>query len=171
MTTDTGYTEGTAPVSQPQADYFGFGGTEKFVFPDGVTFIEFNIMNEGQKSRFQRETNRDLTISRQGDARVKTDPAGDRHALISASCTDWNLIRSTPDGPRPLPFNPTNLRDFLTNTNPKLVEDLEVKIRKANPWMQGELSVKEIDEQIDELKKMREEAEEREAGESSSSSK
>lgn len=155
--------------ARAQLDYFGFAAEETFYFPDGVTWIKFKVMNEGAKSKFQRETQRDLVIERgSGNARTKMDPAAQRHALIEASITDWNLVR----GGRPFPFSKGRpLADFLELSDPKLIEDLEKAIRKANPWLLDEMSVEDIDREIDNLKEMREVAEKREQGEASSASR
>lgn len=160
-----------SPSSPPvivQSDYFGFASQEKFFFPDGVTYLEFDIMNEGKKSKFQKLTQRDLVLERQsGNARMKVDPSLERHALIRESVTGWNLLRNGVD----VPYTERNLKDFLELANPKLIEDIEIAIRKANPWLMEEMKVEDIDREIENLQKLRETAVEREAGEASSSSK
>lgn len=155
----------SAPVQQ---EYFGFGGEEKFYLPDGISYIAFRIMNEGRKSSFQKDVKRDLTIERStGNARTAVDPSVERHALIISSCTDWNLLR----GGRVIEFSERNVRIFLQDADPKIVEDLETAIRKANPWLMGDVTLEDIDKSIEELKKQREEKIEALRGESSSSSK
>src|SRR6478609_2370349 len=155
-------------IQRPQQeDYFGFQATERFTFPDGLSWIEFEKMNEGKKAQFQKSSSRDLVLERQsGNARMKVDPGGDRHALILECCVDWNLKR----GPQrePILFSERNLREFLALANPQIVEDLEKAIRKFNPWLMAEMTVEDIDREIDNLKEMREIAEARELGKSSS---
>lgn len=148
-------------------DYFGFQSTEKFYLPDNVQYIEFEIMNEGKKAKFQKLTTKDLVVQRGGDARMKMDPAQERHELIRQSVTGWNLYR----GGNPVPFSPTNLKDFLELANPKLIEDLEKAIRKANPWLMGEMKSEDIRREIENLEEMLKTAEEREAGEASSANR
>ena len=148
-------------------DYFGFQANERFTLPDGQQYIEFSIMNEGAKARFQKLTTRDLIVQRGGDARMKMDPAQERHELIRSSVTGWNLYR----GGQPIPYSERNLKDFLELANPVLVEDLEKAIRKANPWLLAEMKVEDIDREIENLQEMRKVAEERERGEGSSSSR
>src|SRR4051812_3892522 len=64
-------------------DYFGFAETQRWYFPDGKQYIEFQRMNEGERARFQKMTTRDVTVIRgSGDAKVKMDPATERHELI-----------------------------------------------------------------------------------------
>lgn len=152
-------------VIQVQEDYFGFGESQKFFFPDGVSFIEFQIMNEGQRREFQKKTNRDITFNRgTNDARIKADPAEERHALITSSVTGWNLVRNG----QPIPFSKgtpgATLEQWLKVANPKIVDDLEFAIRKANPWMQAEMTVEEIDKEMARFAELREQVLEREKG-------
>lgn len=151
-----------------QHDYFGFASSQKFTFPDGVTYVEFDVMNEGKKSAFQKMTQKDLVLERQsGNARMKVDPGVERHELLRQSIKDWNLTR----GGQPVLFNTRTLKDFLELADPKLVEDIEKAIRKANPWLMAEMAVKDIDREIESLQEMRVVAEERERGEAFSSSR
>lgn len=151
-----------------QADYFGFGGEQNFIFPDGISYITFKVMNEGQRAKFQKLTSRDMVLERRsGDARVGVNPAEERHALIIAACVAWNLKRRG----QPVPFTERALRDFLQFADPSIVDNLEKAIRKANPSLAAELSVEDIDREIENLQEMREEAAKREAGEGSSSSR
>ena len=99
----------SAPDLEPiYVDYFGFDETHTFTFPDKVSQIYFKAMNEGDRARFQRETNRDVQLERNtGNARIKTDQAGERKALIMASCTGWNLRKRNPQNGQlePVPFS------------------------------------------------------------------
>lgn len=159
------------PASQQQ-DYFGFQLTKKHYLPDGVSFIEIKAMNEGEKAEYQKKTQRDMVLEKgSGNARFKINPADERHALIETCVVGWNLTR----GGLPIPFDNKGrsgpFRDFLTLADPRIIEDLELAIRKLNPWLLADLTVEEIDKQMDELKELREAAVEREAGEGSSSSR
>ena len=153
-----------------QQDYFGFNETRKFIFPDGITFIEFSVMNEGQKSEFQKRTSRDLVLERQsGNARMKMDQASDRHELIKATIVSWNLTRNGTALPQPKDPSKgrVQLEDFLTLADPRLIDELEKEIRKANPWLLGEMKSEDIKKEISNLQEMLEVALERERGESS----
>lgn len=165
----TGFNPNEPQIDAPvQSDYFGFASDSRYIFPDGVTYIEFSVMNEGKKAKFQKLTQRDLVLERQsGNARMKVDPSLERHELIRSSVTDWNLLRNG----TPIAFDPRALKDFLELANPKIIEGLELAIRKANPWLMDELGTVEIDAEIDNLNELRRVAAEREAGEASSSSK
>jgi hypothetical protein len=154
---------------QQQIDYFGFQQTSRYVFPDGITYFELKAMNEGEKSKFQKLTQRDLVLEKNsGNARFKMDPATERHELIKSSVVGWNLKRNGVDVPFPT-GNQTNpaLRDFLELANPKIVEDIELAIRKLNPWLLNDLTVEEIDKQIEELQDLRKAAVDKERGEAS----
>lgn len=148
-----------APQSEQLfADYFGFDEDFEFVFPDGNSKIFFKALNEGAKARYQREINRDVQLERNtGNARIKTDPAGERHALIEASVTGWNLRKNG----QPVTFSKgskgATFTQFLENANPKIIESLEEAIRKANPWLIADMDVEQIDQEIDRLKELREE--------------
>lgn len=160
------------PNPNAQQDYFGFSKTALWYLPDGVSYFELTAMNEGAKSDFQKMTQRDMVLEKgSGNARFKIDPTTERHALIQASVTGWNLSRRGV----PVPFDNKGrggpLQDFLKLADPSIVEKLELEIRKLNPWLLAELTVEEIDKQIDELKDLRVGAEERERGEASSSSR
>jgi hypothetical protein len=147
-----------------QQDYFGFQRGEKFTFPDGVTYIEIQALNEGKKKEFQDKVSKDLVLEqRTGNARMSVLQGTERHELIKAACVDWNLKR----GDTLVPFNKINLNDFLTLGDPKIIENLEKAIRKLNPWLMADMKSEDIQREIDNLQEMLEEAKKREAGEGS----
>lgn len=147
-----------------QADYFGFRSTEKFMFPDGITWIEIRRMNEGEKKEFQDKTSSDMVLERKsGDARVTMKQGTQRHELLKASIVDWNLVREG----RPVPCQRVQIGDFLTLADPRLIEDLEKAVRKINPWLMAEMTVEDIEREIGNLEEMLEIAKKREAGEAS----
>ena len=166
MSISTG-TEMETSVLPTPVDYFGFQSNEKYYLPDGNQYIEFSLMNEGAKANFQKLTTRDLIVQRGGDARMKMDPAAERHTLITQSVKDWNVYR----GGIPVPFSTRALKDFLELANPVIVEELEKAIRKANPWLLGEMKSEDIEKEIENLQEMLVVAKERELGEAGSSSK
>jgi hypothetical protein len=143
-------------------DYFGFEETKTFTLPDGRQQIFFAVMNEGAKSKFQQKVNRDIHLNRAtNDARIKTDPAGERRALIEESVTGWSLMRRNAASGQwePAPFSKgspgSELSKWLDKANPNLVEKLEDAIRKANPWLLGEMTVEQIDEEMQRLADLR----------------
>lgn len=148
-------------------DYFGFESHHEFTLPDGRQKIFFTSLNEGQKTKFQQKINKDIHLNRQTqDARIKTDPAGERHELILASVTGWTLKRrSKTGGWEDAPYSGerpgSELHKWLQVANPVIVEDLELAIRKANPWLQAEMTVEQVDEEIKRLEDLRKELVER----------
>jgi hypothetical protein len=151
-----------AQPEQAHVDYFGFSQEETYYLPDGEQYFKFRVMNEGDKSQFQRRTQRDVVVERQsGNARMKMDQAQERHELIRTCVTGWNLYR----GGQPIQYNERALKDFLELADPKIVEGLETAIRKANPWLLGEMSSEDIRKEIDNLEEMYKVALERERGE------
>jgi hypothetical protein len=152
-------------------DYWGVDEKHKFTLPDGKQWIEFQIMDEGAKTRFQKLTNQDLTIDRNNQAKVRMDPANERHTLIKESVTDWLMYKKVDGRPEPVGFSKQLLQKWLEVGPPKVIEDLEHAIRMANPWMQAEMTVELIDEQIDRLQEQRRAIIDREAGEGSSANK
>lgn len=150
-------------------DYFGFGEDKVFVLPDGRQTILFSVMNEGKRAAYQKRTSKDIKFNRaSGDAAIKADQAEERHELIMSSVTGWTLMRRGATGWEPVPFNGngpnSSLANWLKVADPKIVDALELAIRKANPWMQAEMTVAEIDKEIESLQELRAQAVERERG-------
>lgn len=157
-------------------DYWGFSEVKEFVFPDGKQKIFYKIMNEGDRKKFQQKTRTDVILERQtGDARMKMSPADERHELIMASVTDWEMYRRENGKIVRVPFSGgspgSTFAQWLQLADPRIIDRLEKDIRKANPWLLGEMTVADIDKEIGNLQEMREIAERREAGEGSSSGK
>ena len=179
-----------SPTLPPQDEervienYYGFSEQHRFQLPDGVQWIDYKIMDEGKRSMFQKLTNKDITLRRQsGDASIKVDPAEERKVLLEQSVVDWYMLKPKPGVANPRvesDFEPakfsigspgSEFNQWLAKANPKVVDDLEFAIRKANPWMQADMDVEQIDEEIDRLRDLRKQAEERQAGEGVSSSR
>ena len=167
MQPDTTFAAENPAVVAVQDDYFGFGAEERFVFPDGVTYISFRIMNEGQRKKFQKSTNRDIKFNRAtNDASIKADPAEERWQLITSSCIGWNLVRRNPTTLTldPIMFNGKLLEQWMEAADPKLVDDLELAIRRANPWLQAEMTIEELDKEMERLSDLRKTLVERDRG-------
>lgn len=168
-----------ADVTEAQAyeDYYGFTETEKWFFPDNKQYIEFQRMNEGARARFQQKTTKDITVVRgSGDAKMKVDPATERHELLAASVKGWHVVRKNKDDQYvPVAFTigspGAEFEKWLQVANPKLVDDLEAAIRKANPWLNADMTIEDIDKEMDRLRELKEEVQARERGEGSSTVK
>jgi len=145
-------------VHEEYEDYFGFAQQVAFTLPDGRQQIFFAVMNEGAKTRYQQKINKDIHINQQTrDSRIKIDPAGDRHALLDESIVGWSLKKRHPNSGEWLdvPFSKgspgSELSKWLGVANPAVIEKLEDAIRKANPWMQDDMTAEQIDAEIDRL--------------------
>lgn len=154
-------------------DYFAFDEDLIFKLPDGKQWISYKPLTEGGRARYEAKTSRDVKFNRRtDDAAIKMDAASDRHELLKASVTGWNLVRKTGKGFQPVPFSVgspgANFEQWLDKANPKIVNDLVSAIRQANPWMTDEMTVEMIDEEIKRLQSMREEVIERDAVKKSS---
>lgn len=133
-------------------DYFAFDESFVVMLPDNIQWVEHTALNEGQKKKYQNLQNRDLIIQRTtGDAKMRMAPGDERHALLSAAITGWNLVR----GGQPLPFNERNLKEFLEKAPPKIIELIEKDVRQRNPWLLAEMSVEDIDKEIANLEDMK----------------
>ena len=151
----------------PTADYWGVDEFHEYYLPDGVQYFRFKIMNEGDKTKFEKMTNQDLIVNRDQSARVRVDPSEQRHTLIKTSVVGWHLYK---DG-QFVDFNTHVLEKWLTVAPPKIVEQLEFAIREANPWMQAEMTLEGVDEELERLHRLRQQIVDREAGEAVSATK
>ncbi len=136
-----------------QFDYFGFASTARFTFPDGVSWLDLKVLNEGERRRYQNESNREIKLGRSGggDASLKMRPGDDKHLLLAMSITGWNLVK----GGVPVPFNKNIVDQFLANADPSIIDKIEKRIRELNPWLLSEMSLEDIDEEIRNLEEMR----------------
>lgn len=155
------------PLKQQFEDYWGTDERHRFYLPDGVQYFEFKIMNEGDKAKFQKMTNQDMTIGRDQTAKIRMDPAAERHQLILSSVIDWNFYKNG----EKLQFFKRDLERWLEVAPPQIVEDLEFEIRRKNPWLQSDMTLEEIDKEMDRLMELRKQVKEREEGETSSANK
>lgn len=162
-------------------DYWGVDETFKYELPDGKQYFEIKPMDEGGKTRFQKKTNKGIRMNqRSQEATVDVDPADERHTLIKESVVDWKIMQRDPKDPSgwseyPCPPDErrrkSSLEDLLEKFNPKVVQDLEFFIRTKNPWMQADMSVEEIDEELERLQALRKQAKEQQEGEGVSANK
>lgn len=160
-------------VEPAYEDYFGFRDIRQWYFPDGRQHIEFKVMNEGDRKQYQSQTRADLEVVRStGNARMSMNPAEERHILLGTSITGWHLVQKTPQGVfKPVAFSKQTLSAWLLQADPRIIDQLEKEIRKANPWLMQDMTVADIDKELDSLREMREVAVKREQGEAGSAGK
>ncbi len=173
--TEKNMLEAGVAIDEPAfEDYFGFEETHKWYFPDGKQYVEFQIMNDGARSRYQAKTSQNVRLFKtSGDAQIKVDPAQERGVLFEESVVGWFVVKKNPAtgefDAQPFdrggkPQQGGNFDQWRMKANPKFITELESAIRKVNPWLRNDLSIKDIDEQMDELREMRAEAMKREEG-------
>lgn len=153
-------------------DYFGFDERERWYFPDGKQWIEFKKLTEGDRARFLKATRSDVHLNQKsGEARIPFDQSRERKELLVHSCTAWNMVRRDPRSGQwaPVAFQNNGagsvFAQWVDKANPAVLAQLEKAIRKANPWLLNEMSVEQIDKEIEDLQELRKVALEREASE------
>lgn len=153
-------------------DYWGTDETVNVYLPDGKQFFVVQPMNEGAKAKFQKLTSKSILLKQgSGDAAIDVDPAGERHTLIKNSVVNWHLFQRVDGEWVPQPFSTRALDMWLDKAPPKAVEHIEHQIRLVNPWLQAEMTVEEIDKELERLYDLRKQVAEREQGEGSSAGK
>lgn len=151
--------EAGQPTSTPvQANYFGFSQTHRVMLPDGVSWIEHATLNEGGRRAYLDAVNREVRLQKNtGDAIMKMASGSERKVLLEAAIVNWNLLG--PDG-KVIGFSKGSkgsaLDQFLEKADPSIIDIIEKDVRKKNAWLMAEMSVEDIDKQIEELQEMRE---------------
>lgn len=144
---------GQADSTPIQEDYFAFDAIEQVFLPDGVSYVDIKILNEGARRKYMNSVNREVKLQKAtGDAVMKLASGDERKAILESSIVNWNLSR----GGQPLAFSDNNLKQFLDKASPKVIDLIEKKVREINPWLTGDVTVEEIDKQIAELESLRE---------------
>lgn len=134
-----------------QGDYFGFDYTKRIIFPDGVSYMDHKVLNEGARRKYLSKTNKDVRIqSATKDAFLKMQQGEDRIELLKVAIVGWNLVRNG----TPVRFESTALDNFFQIADPKLVDFIYKEVTKANPWLLGEMTSKDIQKEIDNLTEM-----------------
>lgn len=150
---------GEAVETKKPLNLFGFGTENKFYyFPDNVQYIEYKVMNSGMRDEYEKRTSREVRIQNVSkDMKLRLDPAADRAAILEISIVGWNVLQA--DGVTPLPFSKGALREFLKAIDPSYTVELEMQIRKDNPWLMGDTDLADLYEQRDALEEQIREAE------------
>lgn len=145
--------DGVPTTERRQQSYFGFAEVHRCMLPDGVSYVEHETLNEGARKQYQNKINREVAIKRSsGDAVMKMAAGDEKHELLKAAISGWNLLGA--DG-QPMSFNKGTLNKFLDEASPKIIDEIEKDIRRHNPWLMADISVEEIDRQIEELEEMK----------------
>lgn len=149
---------GAATETHSYVDYFDFDDTRRVMLPDGVSYVEIQVLNEGARRKYLNSTNRDVTIQRAtGDARMSIASGDDRVALLTEAIVGWNLQTVDRDGKMAdVKFDPRALTRFLDKASPVVIDIIEKEVRIDNPWLTADITIEQIDEQIKQLEEMRE---------------
>lgn len=163
--------DGVAIETRRIVDYWSFQSTEKWYLPgqDHLAeserqFILFRRMTEENKAEFQTKTNRDIRVQNTTkDIKLNMNPAQERAELLRISITGWYLFKPNHKGELvEIGYSEKERAAFIRQADPKLIQDLEQAIRKANPWMRAEATPEEIRAEIASLTEQLAEAEARE---------
>jgi hypothetical protein len=153
--------EGVPTTETVQDDYFGFEQTERVTLPDGKSWVEFKVMAEGDRRQYLNAQNRKVTIRKgSGDAELELKPGDDKYNLLKLTLTGWNLRRQG----QPVVFNKRELDQFLNGANPRIVDLIHKEVTLKHPWLLDQMTIEDIDKEIENLQAMRKIVEEREAG-------
>lgn len=160
--------EGQPTHTSIAMDYFGVDERHRVLLPDNVSWIEHKTLNEGERREYLKKTNKEVKLQRAtGDAVMKMSPGEERQALLEVALTNWHLMR----GGQEVAFNKTELSMFLTVAPPKILDLVEADIRLKNSWLQGDMTLEDIEKEIANLEELREQKLKEEEGKGSSSAK
>lgn len=161
-----------APVVPPNVgNYWGKLDPIKHFLPDGIQYIEYLPMTEGERAKYQTATQSKMTMNQNTrDSTMTFNVARDRRALLEVSVKGWNMLG--PDG-EPVAFKNSQFGfwKWYEQADPKLIEDLEKAVRKSNAWLQADMDEDEIQQEIERLNELLAEKREQALGEDSSSNK
>ena len=147
-----------------QVDYFGtVNETERHTLPDGKSYVEVKVMTEGDRRKYLANSNKGIRIEKSGDSLMEIDPGGNRFHLLMVAIVDWNLTRAGAD----VRFNTHELRKFLENAPPSVIDGIELAVNELNPWLSDNITVEGIDEEIERLTELREKTVARDEGKES----
>ena len=151
-------------------DYFNASEEYSVTLPDGVQTVTCKSFNEGMRKKYQMAGNKEVRIHRASkDAFFKIGTAEEREALLKEAIVGWTLQSARTPGAalEPKPFNPGALADFLKKAPPQIIDHIEKEVRKHETWLMDDMTVEDIDKQIEELQELRTEVEAREEGKDS----
>lgn len=141
-----------ATTESGQIDYFGFNETKKVDLPDGKSWVSIKTLTEGDRRKYQNALNRDVRIDRaKGDMHMRIQSGDERKALLMGAISDWNLARNG----TPVVCNESNKREFIDGGNPRIIDLIEKEVRKANSWLQQDMSIEDIQREIDSLEELK----------------
>lgn len=160
---------GAIATEQRQQSYYGAQDEHQWYFPDNISFITFIELNEGGRQKYVDAAQSDARLQRgSGDMLIKMQASKAKMTLFNEAIVGWNVIR--PDGSK-IPFSKNSegseLWKYIRAMPPRLVDALEEAIREKNPWLLQDMDLEDIDKEIENLQKMREQKVAQDQGKSS----
>lgn len=158
--------DGVATEAPRQQSYFGFDVREQVFLPDNISYVEIRPLSEGDRRKYMNDVQKEARLQRAtGDMIVKMQTGEERYQLLMRAIIGWNLVDANGS---PQPFSSgspgSTLGQFLEKAEPRIVDIIHKAVMKQNPWLMAELSVEDIDKQIEELQELRAAKIEEEAG-------
>lgn len=158
---------GESTTEKVEVDYFAPTDTHTVMLPDGIQSITHKEFTEGARRKYLKETNKSVKLQRATqDAFLNMQPGEDRAALLKAAIVDWKLTK----GGKPFMFTPKAVDDVLEAFPPQIIDLIHKDILKHNEWLAGDMTVEDIDREIESLQEQRTVIAEREAGKGDSTS-
>lgn len=140
-------------TAQPQAVYFGFGEFLHAMFPDGISYLEHKTLNEGERTQYNKSLKRTVRVQNvTRDALMETPSGEERSILFQVAVKGWYVLG--PDR-KEMAFSLANLNRLILESDPKVVDHLYKQIQEANPWLMADVTIEDIDAEIENLQQMR----------------
>lgn len=137
--------QGIATTEPIAMDYFGFSEVHQVTLPDGVSYVQYKVLNEGDRRKYLNGTNRDVKFQKSsGDAIMRMAPGDEKFALLKVAVIGWNLQREG----KAVAFSQAELEKFLDKTNPRIIDLIHKEVVKKNPWLMAEMSSDDIRKEI-----------------------
>lgn len=153
---------GVNPEESVQEDYWGTDETYKVFLPDGKSYMECKYLSDGDRRKYQKAISRDVRLNKaSGDAILQMTVGEEKVALILGAVVDWNLVRKDKKTGQliPVPFSGgtkgSNLSQWIDVTRPQNVDHVFNEIAKNETWLNADVTVEAIDEQIADLEKLK----------------
>ena len=143
----------TDTVAPPRINVFAPASTKQVPIDDAGSYVEIKKFAEGDRRSYLSKTSRQVTVRADQSFDTTLDLTSDRDAILAVGIVGWDLH----DDDGPVPFSETTLRKFLKTAPTEIVDKIEEAIRDFNPSLKNDITVEELDEQIAELTKLRDE--------------
>lgn len=130
-------------------DFFATGPQEKFILPvkGEEQWLMVNVLNEGDRRKFERKTQRPVSVKKNGDSQLSFDSGEIRQSKILAAVSDWHVMI---DGKFPQ-FSERKFKPLLNAMPVEMVDALYAKVEELNPWATSEETLEALEEERDEL--------------------